>query len=184
MTAMRALVAMVLALAGCGDGESSGADLSAGSCSGSLSGAVSEKIVSCKVTWDEQSGAADVGNDGAIAVSDPTAIVDDGTEFGFVFSLDGDFRAGPLSSANVTMFAGGVFVRSDGGADQYAASFSGNSPMAPPAIGAMRADLTSAAVDFTTATERQWIVHGHLSATFVRPPPFAGGDTVQLTLDF
>src|SRR5581483_11021278 len=64
MTAMRALVAMVLALAGCGDGESSGADLSAGSCSGSLSGAVSEKIVSCKVTWDEQSGAADVGNDG------------------------------------------------------------------------------------------------------------------------
>jgi hypothetical protein len=186
MTGMRALLSALLALAGCQGGSSADAvDLSAGSpCSGGLSGAVTETIVRCRVTWDEKSGVAEIGNDGDLVVSDPTRIDDSGGNFGFVFTVDGDAHPESLGYSNVTQAGAGVYVYSDGGANQYVASFSGNAPMAPRALGSLSADLTGVTVDFMTDTERQWIVHGSLTGTLVRAPPSTATDTVQLTLDF
>jgi hypothetical protein len=185
MKRVHALVIAVLALAACEGGEIFSADLSVGStCTGTLTGAVSEKITSCRVTWDEKSGVADIGNDGDIVVSDPTAIDDTGANFGFVLSVSGDYRAGTLSFTNVTSASAGVFVRTDGGQHQFAASFSGSGPMAPPTFGSLDANLTGAEVDVTNATERRWVVHGHVNAMLVRPPPVTGNERVILALDF
>jgi hypothetical protein len=185
MKRVRVLVVAVLALAACEGGEIFSADLSVGStCTGTLTGAVSEKITSCRVTWDEMSGVADIGNAGDIVVSDPTAIDDTGANFGFVLTVNGDYRAGVLSFANVTMAAAGVFVRTDGGQHQFAANFPGSAPMAPPTIGSLDANLTAAEVDVMNATERRWIVHGHVNATLVRPPPSTSPEHVMMSLDF
>ncbi len=184
MKKLARLVAL-FALGGCQDGSSAdaGIDLSVGTpCSGTLSGAVTETILGCKVTWDEKNGVADVGNDGNILVSNPSAI-DDSDSFGFVFTVNGDARTGSFSFANVSGVSAGVNVFGDGGAVNYAASFFA-APMGPPNLGSLSASLTGSTLDFTTATEQQWIVHGSMTATLVARPPSTATDTVQMTLDF
>ncbi|HEY2747926.1 MAG TPA: hypothetical protein VGL86_25060 [Polyangia bacterium] len=186
---MRSLLVAILAAsaAGCGDDADSAPDMAVVACRGSLSGVVSETILDCRVTWDETSGTAVIGNDGDLTVSDPSQIVT-GNTFGFGITVDGDARTGPLSSVNVDSYSGGVQLPSDGGVLNYIANFS-NQIHAPPNVGVMSANLTAVTVDFTNATESQWIVHGTVSATFVpinsdgTPAPTTDG-TIQLALDF
>jgi len=185
MKLVRALAFALLALAGCDGGLIEAADLSiASSCTGALDGAVRETITGCRVTWDEMSGVAEIGNDGDIVVSDPTRIDDSGANFGFALTVSGDFRAGTLSFANLTSAEAGVIVFGEGGQERFVATFSGTAPGAPPTFGSISANLTRGDVDLVTAAEQRWIVHGHLDATFVRLPPASGTDHVTMTLDF
>lgn len=171
---MRLLSLTLLVLAGCDSG--------APKCRGSLSGSVTETITGCRVTWDEKSGVADVGNDGILVVSDPT-LIDDSNNFGFLFTVDGDARTGTFSYDNMSTAAAGVFVYVPGGSNKYVANFTAM-PMGPPTLGSLAVTLTSVSMDFSNAGETQWVVHGSLTATLVPPPPSTATDSVQMTLDF
>ncbi len=186
MRLVRALVFAVAAaaLGACEGGIIESADLSVASCTGALAGAVRETITSCRVTWDEMSGVAEIGNDGDLVVSDPTLIDDSGANFGFALTVNGGFRAGPLSFANVTSAQAGVIVFGEGGQERFIANFSGAGPGAPPTVGSISVDLTRADVDLMSAGEQRWLVHGHLDATLDRLPPAPAADHVTMTLDF
>ena len=187
MIPMRVLATIVLALAAVGcDSSSDAMDMAIASpCSGSLSGAVSETIRACKVTWDEKGGTASLGNDGDLTVSDPSQIVT-GASFGFAITVDGDARTGTFSSANVSAYQAGVDVPADGGdVASYVANWS-NAVGAPPNLGVVSATITGVTVDFMNATESRWIVHGSLSATLlpVKTIHGFGSGMVTMTLDF
>ncbi len=187
MSAMRALAATLVAACavGCGPSSDGGADMAVSTCTGSLSGVVSESILSCKVTWDEKSGTAEVGNDGDLVVSDPSLIVP-GATFGFSFTVAGDARAITLSSQSVSAYAAGVDVPGDGGdVDSYVANYT-NVVGGPPNLGVLSANILGFTVDFSNAGETQWIVHGSLTATLVPVKTIhgLGSGTVQMTLAF
>jgi hypothetical protein len=181
--AMRALLPALLALAGCEGTIEAGPDFSAGvPCTGRLSGAVTESIVGCRVTWDEQSGTAQIGNDGELSVSDPSQIVV-GDTFGFVFTVDGDAHTGSFGSDNVQSFAAGVDLPGDGGTLHYLAFFTA-APNGPPNSGSLAVQLNDLTPDLMSGSERRWIVHGHLDATLVPGPFSPATGSVTMMLDF
>jgi hypothetical protein len=177
----RVWLVSMLAVAGC-DGSGPPADAGSG-CSGSLSGAITETILDCKVTWSETGGISDIGNDGDIAVSDPSLIVDF-SRFGFVLTVNGDPHADKFSTANVTKYAAGVNVQNGANVDSYIANFNAN-PMGPPNLGSLAAEVTHFAVDpIDGGATSQWVLHGNLTATLVPAPGATGTGTIEMSLVF
>jgi hypothetical protein len=148
-------------------------------CSGTLTGQVTQTIVGCTITWTEIAGLSDVGSEGHIDVSDESKI----QNFGFTFQVNGDAITGSFTKSNVLAYYAGVEVLSDGGVTRYIANYSAN-PMGPPTVGSVSVNITSAVVDVVDGSTSDWIVHGNAVATMVLPAGGPTAGTVAMSIVF